>query len=141
MSWQEILIHHSAGSDTDHLDTDDIRRFHVGGRGWRDIGYHFVVERIEGTYAAIMGRPLNMAGEHSPGHNTVAIGVCLVGNFSDAPPPPEQLKCAADLVSGLAVAFRIPVGRVLRHNAVRATECPGDLFPWDAFLELVKRGI
>lgn len=125
MKWSEVIVHHSASADGEHVDTDEIRRFHVESNGWRDIGYHFVVELVEGQYLAIAARPLYMVGAHCPGHNSTAIGVCLVGNFVEHGPPQEQVDCAARLIAGLCRILEIPVARIRPHSTFRNTECPG----------------
>jgi len=139
MTWSEIVIHHSASPDHPEADAPAIKEWHTKGRGWRDIGYHVVVELVGDHYLGIFGRPLSMPGAHAPGHNRTAIGVCLVGNFTEEPPPPRQLECASAVVGGLAVAFGIPLEAVLPHRDVRSTACPGDAFPWAAFIERVER--
>lgn len=137
--WSKIIIHHSAGSDTATLQTDDIDRQHTNVNKWADIGYHFVVEKVEGVYVAIVGRPLYMQGAHTPGQNAIAVGVCLVGNFSESEPPNEQLECAAKLVAGLQVALMLDADDIYPHRHFKATECPGVLFPWRGFVERVNQ--
>lgn len=138
MKWQRILIHHTAGVDRDSIDLEEIRSYHVRERGWKDIGYHFVVERIGEHYEALMGRPLNLPGAHCPGLNRLAIGVALVGDFTYEPPPEGQLACAARLVAGLCEAFDIPTVDIGAHSSFRNTECPGKAFPFGEFLNRVN---
>lgn len=59
----------------------EIRRWHLG-RGWRDIGYHFVIDR-DGTLAT--GRPVEEQGAHVANHNRHSIGICLIGGVSGRP--------------------------------------------------------
>ena len=136
-TWTHILIHHSAGDDARSLDLEAIRHWHVDGRGWSDIGYHAVVERVGDAYVAVMGRPLVRAGAHCPGMNRRAIGVCLVGDFTSAPPPAEQLEVAADLVAGLCHVARISPEDVRPHRDFKNTACPGAVFPWELFVSMV----
>jgi hypothetical protein len=150
MSWEHVIVHHTAGKDSETIDTEAIRRFHVEGRGWRDVGYHFLVEKIGDRYHAIVGRPLDMPGAHAPGWNTKALGVALVGDFTETGPPQEQLECAARLVASLVKAFGM-IGvvadewpltlenlAVIAHRQTKATACPGDAFPWPLFVEMVR---
>lgn len=136
-TWTEIIIHHSVSPDTDGVDRNDIARWHLA-RHWIDIGYHFIVERVDDRYLAIMGRPLYLEGAHSPGHNRTAIGVCFVGDFSDHAPAHEQLICGARLIAGLCHAIGIPPGLIRAHRDVRATECPGKHFSVDHLRGLVE---
>lgn len=55
---------------------DEVRRWHVEDNGWRDIGYHFLIDR-DGNVGA--GRPLDQVGAHCRGHNRGSIGVSLLG--------------------------------------------------------------
>lgn len=141
MSWNHVVVHHSAGHDTDALDTESIDRFHEEVRGWRDVGYAWLVERVGDYYTAVMGRPLTWAGAHEPKANRTGIGVCFVGNFSLEELPEEQLDVGARLIAGLLVllgvegAADVP-GKIKPHRHYKATECPGNLFPLD---DLVAR--
>lgn len=137
MRWERVLIHHSAGPDTDGLEVDNYRDYHVRVRGWRDLGYHVVVERIAGGYEVILGRPLNMTGAHCPGQNTRAIGVCFAGNFEAEPPPRAMLEAAAPVLAGLMDVAEIPTSEIRRHSDYWATACPGASFPMDLLRSLV----
>lgn len=79
----EIIVHCTATPEYKHYTVTDIRRWHTtpvskGGRGWSDIGYHYVVY-LDGTIAA--GRDVDIAGAHCVGHNSHSIGVCYVGGM------------------------------------------------------------
>lgn len=77
----EIIVHCSATQEGRDYRASDIKRWHTqpvskGGRGWSDIGYHYVVDldgRIEG------GRPIDQVGAHCTNHNAHSIGVCYIG--------------------------------------------------------------
>lgn len=107
---------------------EEIRRWHVQGRGWRDIGYHFLIDR-DGRVAK--GRPVDQVGAHVQGHNTGTIGVCLIGGhgsserdkFSDhftAAQEKALQKLLADLMKAHPDARRIS-----GHNQYAAKACPG----------------
>jgi hypothetical protein len=129
--WTAILIHHTAGHDHDGLDTDDIGRDQVL-RGWHEIAYHFVVERVDDAYVVVAGRPLYRRGGHAGGpENGTHLGIVFHGNFMVEPPPSEMLLVGARHIAGLCWALRIDPERIQRHGDVRATACPGDAFPID----------
>lgn len=137
--WNQIVIHHSASTDTENLDTKGIDRYHSETLHWRDVGYHFLVEKVDGYYTAVMGRPLFWFGSHEPKANKTGIGVCFIGNFSQTPISTEQLSTGAKLVAGLALLLGLGIDSIKPHRHFKATECPGKLFPWEDFLARVQR--
>ena len=146
MEWKKIVIHHTA-SPTEvrrlgkivPVDAAMIREWHKN-KGWSDIGYNFMI-MPDGSYEE--GRPLNRAGAHcNVGHrNSIGIGVCLVGNFSEIKVPEAQLAGLVNKVGQLMEAFKLGVEAVELHRDVpgAATECPGQLFPTDVFKKELKR--
>ena len=129
MRWTHIIVHHSAGYDTDETEVDAIRRQHITEKQWRDIGYHRVVERVDGLYQALDARPLYDIGSHAKGWNSRALGVCFIGNFMEGPPPSEQLEVGAVEIAGLCYLTGIPVENIWAHRKVKPTACPGANFP------------
>jgi len=53
---------------------------HQRGRGWTDVGYHYVIKR-DGTLEA--GRPLDVIGSDVKGLNNVSWGICLIGGVDE----------------------------------------------------------
>ncbi len=128
-----IVIHHSAGYDHPVIeDWEGIRTYHKNVRGWRDIGYHYGVELVNGKPMIKYGRPPFENGAHAPGYNTRSLGVCMVGDFSDSPPGNESLLVLLDLIWSLTIAFDIPADRIFGHREIMRpgyTQCPGQAFP------------
>lgn len=79
-----IVVHCSASTANTTTNIDSIRRDHIHGNGWRDIGYHYVIER-DGTRNA--GRAENEVGSHvgANGTNYRSIGICMVGGVKQVP--------------------------------------------------------
>lgn len=82
-----IVIHCSDTYVTMDIGAAEIRRWHTDpppkGRGWADIGYHFVIRR-DGTVQT--GRDTDHDGDiyeevgaHVEGYNKNSIGICMVG--------------------------------------------------------------
>lgn len=71
----KIIIHCSATQEGKNIKTETIRKWHLK-RGWRDIGYHFVI-LLDGTIEE--GRPMEMTGAHTKGQNYGSIGICYIG--------------------------------------------------------------
>lgn len=116
-----IVVHHSA-SPRDRTKRDDIDRWHRE-RGFRCIGYHFV---IEGDGQVRLGRPLPEVGAHAQGANLDSVGVCIVGHNGEPTEAwvPLQVEAARTLIRALRVSFPT-IHEVLGHRDVRGTECPG----------------
>lgn len=141
LRWSEIIFHHSAGPDGYGLDFDSILAWHTNppprGRGWADIGYHYIVEKLMDKTRILVGRPETMDGAHCPGHNEAAIGICFVGNFTTEPPWASTLEEAARrLVLPLRSRYGIPRERLYLHREASAkpTDCPGAAFTRDLML-------
>lgn len=84
----EIILH-CADTRPDWMDghplvekVAEIHVWHVQQRGWRDIGYHSIIDR-DGAVAA--GRKEIEIGAHVEGHNRGTIGICLLGGYGAEP--------------------------------------------------------
>lgn len=75
MNIEYIIIHAAATAANMDIGAKEINDWHIA-RGWRGIGYHFVIRR-DGLLER--GRPLNQEGAHTIGYNNVSWGVCMVG--------------------------------------------------------------
>ncbi len=72
-----IVVHCTATREGQHVTVADIDRWHKQ-RGWRGIGYHFVVY-LDGSVH--VGRSMAQIGAHVSGHNKDSIGVVYVGGL------------------------------------------------------------
>lgn len=73
---KHIIIHCSATRNGDaKTKLADLDRMHRE-RGWRKVGYHYVIE-VDGNLA--VGRAEDEIGAHVEGNNNSSIGICLVG--------------------------------------------------------------
>ena len=99
---------------------------HVNTNGWKDLGYHFVIDPRGETWE---GRPLAYLGAHAGGrggvHNTGNIGIVLVGDFQTQEPSRAQIASLEHLVDYLRRRFGISASRIMGHCDLRATACPG----------------
>jgi hypothetical protein len=138
MNWQGIIVHHTVVLDTPRVETEVIRLYHMAERGWQDIGYNFVVEKVYDRYYAIAARPLYKSGSHSRGQNSTHIGVAFVGNFMDEVPHHDQIQAGAELIAGLCSALDISTSEIYPHKHFSNTLCPGDLFPFDELIAKVE---
>lgn len=62
-------------------------------------------------------------------YNEHGIGIALVGNFEKHPPTPAQLRALKTLLDFLTKKYGIDSKKILGHKDIKATACPGKLFP------------
>ncbi len=65
----------------------------------------------------------------------------MIGNFEDRAPTAKQIDAARDLVRRLAQRYAIGRERIVRHQDIQATACPGREFPWEQVLFDVPRPV
>jgi hypothetical protein len=134
---KRIVIHCSASSWGDRTIIDQWHRE----RGWRCIGYHYVIlnghrERnsvyTPGNDGRLeIGRQLNNdpwieaneVGAHVKGYNLDSVGICLIGQ--DGKHTYNQLHAALKLVRGLLKSFDLIAKDVVGHFELSpAKTCP-----------------
>ena len=134
--WSWVVLHHTAtgAGDVASIHAEHRERVTPGGVPWRGIGYHFLIGNGEGmpdgAVEATFRWKRQLAGAHAgtSKHNDRGVGVCLVGDFTQAPPTPAQLAAASSLIARLRAKYDIPPARVVGHGTLVATACPGELF-------------
>lgn len=131
-----IIMHHSLTNDGDVVNFNAIKRYHIETLGWRDIGYHVVIEKQGNEVNALFGRMLNESGAHckQAGMNSMSIGICMVGNFDVQKPSNEMWAKATRLCRSFMDIYNIPSACVRGHNEYADYKsCPGKLFLMDEF--------
>ena len=141
----DFIVIHCADTYPDmDVGAADIRRWHSDpkpkGRGWRDIGYHYVIRRDgtleDGRDTDGDGDVLDEIGAHAYGFNGRSIGICLVGGKSrktdraDANFTAAQWRALAEIVQYLHDLY--PAAAVVGHRDLDdGKECPGfDVMAW-----------
>lgn len=71
-----IVVHCTATKEGRAFTVEYVRRWHVQGNGWKDIGYHYLIG-LDGECWG--GRKEEVVGAHVSGYNANSIGVCYVG--------------------------------------------------------------
>jgi N-acetyl-anhydromuramyl-L-alanine amidase AmpD len=148
-----IVIHHTALVSTNRVprgekEVDDYHQqrgfeIYCDGRIFH-VAYHYLIS-ADGKVEK--GRPDHCEGAHARGYNSY-LGVSLLGDFSSRDNPggakgPErptaaQMKALAELCQSLRQKYKIPLQHVLRHSDISSTDCPGDRFPFTAFLRTLQ---
>jgi N-acetylmuramoyl-L-alanine amidase len=130
----EIIIHCSA-TRPEWFDkkplaakVKEIKRWHVEGNKWSDIGYHFIIDR-DGKVAN--GRDVSVVGAHVGGRNADSIGVCLIGGHGSNPTDkfldhftPEQEAALKTLLENLQSSHS-SIKKISGHNDYANKACPG----------------
>lgn len=129
----EVVVHCSATRPDWMADAGlsaqfaEIRRWHMQDRGWRNIGYHWVIGR-DGKVLA--GRPETEIGAHVVDHNRGTIGICLIGGHGSTERDrfaqhftPAQDITLRQLLQG--IGMRAQIRRISGHNEYAAKACPG----------------
>jgi len=176
------MLHHSLTKDGKVVDTVAIKRYHTSwryngmiitedeardliGKGihgviapWKDIGYQWTIERVEGIVHTIEGRSMEEDGAHCKegNMNRQSIGICLVGNYNkvdenrepagSGPPDKEMLIALGRLITRLYDdgAWKPPTIKsydlmsfIFGHrDFARYKLCPGSAFDIDALKQL-----
>jgi N-acetylmuramoyl-L-alanine amidase len=121
-----------------------IYAYHVNVRGWRDIGYNFLVDRFgriwEGRYGGI---DQAVIGAHTAGYNSNAFAMSVLGTYTAKEPEPAVIEAYKKLfvwkfsLHGVVPSVSVPYpdGKNLQpvagHRDAAATECPGELlYDW-----------
>lgn len=123
MDLTRAVIHHTNSKD---VPVSVIRKWHVEGNGWDDVGYHFLIRkngRVE------VGRPLNKRGAHAKGNKwhrgrNHYIGIALTGKD-------EFTGEQATALYRLCMEFGIE--KVERHH----DKCPGPGFGVEEIQEIL----
>lgn len=134
-----IIVH---CSDSEYGNVNVIRQWHKQ-RGWKDIGYHFVIlngnvggglvlPALDGSIEC--GRPIdgdafiedNEIGAHALGYNDRSIGICVIGikKFT-----PSQLYSLESLLANLVRKFGLGVDDVLGHYETESGKAEGKTCP------------
>ena len=118
-----IILHCSATEEGKHYGVEDIRRWHVEGNGWLDIGYHFVI-LLDGQLKK--GRDLDVPGAHVRYHNSTTVGVCYVGGLRKGEPADTMTEMQELTWIALVRSLRVVFGKlsVHGHNEYAAKACP-----------------
>lgn len=132
----EIIVHCTASREGQEQTVEQIRRDHTtpvskGGRGWSDIGYHYVVY-LDGTVHE--GRNVDVSGAHAEGHNSHSIGVVYVGGVENKPGvayknlKAKDTRTEAQKASLMALLMDLrklyPKARIIGHRDVSSKACP-----------------
>lgn len=116
-----------------------IYAYHVKSRGWRDIGYNFLIDKFgriwEGRYGGV---DRAVVGAHTENYNDYGFGVSAIGNFEIAKPGSAIVQAEGALfawklslygvsaaATNVAIGPRTFVSSIMGHRDTKSTACPG----------------
>lgn len=148
-SLNRAIIHHTAGPSDYNVSTINdskarmraTQNYHMDSRGWCDIGYHFLVDKLGNIFEARKNSLTGMPRGAHDGVNNNSFGFTLLGyfhpNYNHEPTPAMRTALYS------VIAWRMPstwspygsgsynsktVGYLDGHQSVVATACPGNVF-------------
>jgi N-acetylmuramoyl-L-alanine amidase len=125
----EIIVHCTATPEGKDYTVDDIRKWHTAkppqGRGWSDIGYHYVIDR---KGHILPGRDVDIIGAHCDGHNAHSIGVVYIGGVSALNGKPKDTRTLAQKAALIRCLTELkslyPQAKIYGHCNFSSKECP-----------------
>lgn len=120
----KIIVHCSATPEGRHTTVEEIRQWHLQ-RGWKDIGYHYVIY-LDGTIHR--GRPESVVGAHCSGYNKNSIGVCYIGGVDKDGKTPKDTRTEGQKRALIEILNRLkkeyPKATLHGHNEFANKACP-----------------
>ncbi|CAL1288694.1 unnamed protein product [Larinioides sclopetarius] len=124
-----VFIHHTDGATCDSKDScsrvvRQIQNYHIDVKGWRDIGYSFLVGGDGRIYE---GRGWNKVGSHTAGYNSRSIGISFMGNYVAVEPNAAMIEAARNLIDcGVQQKYISASRQIHGHRNAKCTACPGN---------------
>lgn len=135
-----IVVHHTAIPNTGEKrsSAEQMRalyEMHSNGRGWGDIGYHYVIGDDGKIYEGKAGGEY-VVGGHVYCGNVGTVGIALMGNFELELPTQAQMRALQWLIADLENTYNIDPTSTVRfhgknhppvvgHRDLLPTDCPG----------------
>jgi len=121
----KIIVHCSATREGENFEVSEIRKWHVEGRGWSDIGYHFYIDLYGNIHK---GRDIAKIGAHCKGHNRNSIGICYCGGVEADGKTPKDTRNTEQKEALLCVLRTLkamyPNAIIHSHNDFANKACP-----------------
>jgi hypothetical protein len=121
---KRIIIHHTATPAS--VTVQRIAEFQVKDKDLPGITYHFCTTEPGQAYQT---EPLTTTAAHAGQNSRDSVGVCLIGNFMETPPPEAQLNATASVLAQLMSTLAIPVEQIFGYSDIINTQSPGATWP------------
>lgn len=125
---RRIIIHHTATPPD--VTIIRIANYQVSNRDLPGIAYHYC---ITAQGIPFVTQPAEVQTTHAGNYSGDSLGVCLIGNFTDTPPPQAQLAATAAVLAQVATQFGISLDQIVGYSELVVTGSPGATWPtWKA---------
>jgi hypothetical protein len=121
---RRLIIHHTATPAT--VTVQRVAEFQVNNRNLPGITYHYCITPQGQVFQT---QPLEVVANHAGNFSGESVGVCLIGNFTDAAPTQAQLEAAAALLAQLAGQLGLSVNQIFGYSDLVKTASPGATWP------------
>ena len=119
------IIFNAGSREGQDIPVETIKKWHIEGRGWSDIGYHFYID-INGKIQK--GRDIAKIGAHCKGQNRNSIGLCYCGGVEADGKTPKDTRTDEQKDALLAVLRTLkamyPEAIIHSHNDYANKACP-----------------
>jgi len=139
---QRFVVHHTAGTNSYNAGDSPriirgIQAYHVGGRGWCDVGYNFLVDKFGQVFEGRRGGTDKLVvGVHASGQNSGGVGVSVLGNYVAVDPPAAAIDAIIRVIgwksylhgvdpTAMSNKGGVNLPMVIGHQQVAQTSCPG----------------
>ena len=90
------------------------------------ISYHYCIN-AEGQ--VFQTEPLEAISTQAGNFSSDSIGICLIGDFTDTPPPQAQLDATAGLLAQLVTRLGLSTDQIFGYRDLVAVSSPGATWP------------
>ena len=117
---KRLIVHHTATPAT--ISVERIAAYQVKNRNLPGITYHYCITAQGQVYQT---QYLETVAAHAGKNSADSVGLCLIGNFTSAPPPQAQQDAAAVLLAQLATHLGLSTTDVFGYSELVTTGSPG----------------
>jgi hypothetical protein len=120
----KIILHHTVTPPT--VTVQRIAEVQVKNQNAPGIRCHYGVNASGQVFQT---QPLELAANHAGNFSGEGVGIYLIGDFTNAAPPPAQLDAVAALLAQLALQLRLSTSQIFGYSDLVKTGSPGATWP------------
>ncbi|MCG3212250.1 MAG: hypothetical protein FOGNACKC_05898 [Anaerolineae bacterium] len=121
---KRVIIHHAGTPPS--VTVQRIAEYQVKTKDLPGITWHYCTTADGQVYQT---QPLTVTAAHAGQNSLDSVGICLVGNFTDAPPPEAQLNATASVLAQVLASLKLGLDQVVGYSEIAVTGSPGATWP------------